>query len=168
MCVAYLAPPRPLSLNLSLNSRHFPQRALSFTCSAPVIDPESVLPTQTSSSGQGTGFGCVPCFDQYFIAPGPEASAPGRPPTMEAIEDACPHSYSECEADPGVRAVNAMMRTDAALFVPDTSTFILLTSALLRPLPSVPGHNQSGATGRTTFIWYRCSDGNRRVHQGRR
>lgn len=72
-------------------------------CSAFVIDPEGAIPPQTSSPGQGTGFGCVVCFDQYFIAPGPQASAPGLPPTMDAIELACPHSYTECQADPGVR-----------------------------------------------------------------
>lgn len=52
---------------------------------------------------------CPQCLDQYFRAPGPEAT-PGAPPTMTAIEAACPVSYAACEEEDG-----CMFIIDAAL-----------------------------------------------------
>ena len=81
---------------------------------------------QYLAPGRPGAFGCIPCLDAYFVAPGPESmpgayapnrpdpvhelghpSADGpralrrRPPTMDAIRVACPVSVAGCEAEDG-------------------------------------------------------------------
>jgi hypothetical protein len=69
--------------------------------SLPPPPPPPPPPPRPSAAELGPGFGCLDCYNAYFIQPGPAAAGPGQAPSMDAIYKACPNSYVACDAEPG-------------------------------------------------------------------